>query len=402
MPTVPTSIVRSVHAQAQLGGRTLNDLVSATCTFGFDESVSSARITLRTNPGFGGYNDSVVLSMGAGNNNVVRFTGLRRDPGFDLAGGYVIEARGPLTLAAEYTNTEDPSLIGGLTIADLVGSPTSNGAPIIQAVLSKVGVGFNSISDNGVIFNTQGFDEEFIWSAGTDPQGLSDLQQPGQSALDYINEYCKVMAVYTSDSAPVGFYRIFETIGGVYCVLIGGRPRSSPDHVYTEGRDIISGTTRRSYPKGNSVLVTGYDFGDGGPDGNGGPEYFVVQSSNDVQGSRRVDAPPFHSRMIERSLDVDPGGGMSCQTVANALLADYNRETVSVQCRVFADDVIGPGQTILIQGPGGQPGNLGVGEKLWVRGLTVGFDANSDPAFYQDLDLLGGGPASDRTPGVPV
>lgn len=323
-----------------------------------------------------------------------RFTGLVRDYDRDIEGVTTIYANSPETRLAEYQNSDDPGFWGGLTVADLTGSSTATGSQLINAVLGIVGVsvGGGSINDNGVIFNSFGIEDPFIWAAGTDPNGLGDMQRPGETALDYINKICRVMGVSSG-----GFYRFFSTTGGdLYAFLIGGMPKGSPDFTFTEGVDFLSGKATRRYPAANAVLVTGYNFGDGGPDGAGSPEYFRLVNSNPFMSGATPFTYTFNSPLIERSNDSDPGGGMSCETVANAIMPDVNRQTVYLPGRLFTNALLGPGQTIQVQG--GPLGNMGViGENLWLQDLTVRFDGEG---ISQDVILIGGGVASTSTPPV--
>jgi hypothetical protein len=104
----------------------------------------------------------------------------------------------------------------------------------------------------------------------------------------------------------------------------------------------------------------------------------------------------FSSSFIEWALEADGGIGMNCERVGNALLQDLNRETVTATFRTPLDDLVKPGATMLVQGPGGQPDRLGIGEPLWVDEVTSGVDENG--MFYQDLTGTGGGLPDAHTP----
>jgi hypothetical protein len=90
---------------------------------------------------------------------------------------------------------------------------------------------------------------------------------------------------------------------------------------------------------------------------------------------------------------------MNAERVGNALLADWNRETVTAHFRTPLDLQILPGYTILVQGPGGQPMWLGIGENMWVDTVTTGMA--EDGEFYQDIDATGGGLPDQYTPQPP-
>jgi hypothetical protein len=334
-----------------------------------------------------------------------RFTGLVRDFDRDLEGITTVYANSVETRLTEYQNSDDPAFWGGLTIKDLTGSNTATGGQLINAILAKAGVsvGGGSIADNGVVFNTFGIEDPFILSAGTDPQGLGDMQGPGETLLDYINKICRVMAVFSGGIAPVGFYRFFSTTGGdLYSFLIGGRPRSAADFTFTEGVDFLRGKATRRYPAANAVLVTGFNYGDGGPDGNGGPEYFRLVNENPFMPPTRPYTYTFNSPLIERSKESDPGGGMSCEMIANAIMPDVDRQTVYLPATMFTSALLGPGQTIKVQGNlGGGPGYMGVGagDPLWLQDLTVRFNGEG---VSQDAIFIGGGTSDPSLAPPPV
>jgi hypothetical protein len=358
---------------------------SAEAHFSFLKSPATAALVVPTTISSLDHDQAVVWTL----DGDVRFTGLVRDYDRDLEAITTVYANSPDTLLDEYENSDDPSGWGGLSIFDLTGSWTATGSDLIKAVLDIVGVSYSSgnIGDNGATLNYFGSIEPYTWSAGVDSYGI--VTDAGETARDYINKICRVMAV-----ADVGFYRFFCTTGGdVYSYLIGGRPRSSPDFTFTEGIDFLRGKATRRFLQANTVLVTGFNWGDGGPFGNGGPEQFRSSPGSPARTYR------YNSPLIERSNDSDPGGGMSCETVANALLPDVFRDTVYLPATLFTSALLGPGQTILVQGTlGGEPGNMGVGEKLWLQDNTIRFD---DQGVTQECIFLGGG-VDDTTSTPPV
>jgi hypothetical protein len=123
---------------------------------------------------------------------------------------------------------------------------------------------------------------------------------------------------------------------------------------------------------------------------------FLGQSSNPFQPTTRSITHQFSSPLIEWGTEAEAGIGMNCERVGNALLADLNRETVSVRFRTGRDEIISPGMTILVRGPGGAPDLLGIGENLWVDEVTTG--VTEDQQFYQDIAATGGGTPDSATP----
>lgn len=396
MPTRRTAV------SAIFNGVSLPKILSASCTYSWKLSLPEATIYVPTNPfpGSQPYDQPVTLTMGAGN-NIQRFGGVFRKYNYALwprALGLVF--RGYLTRAAEYENTEGTLAYLGLSLHDLTGSDTPTDADVVKAVLTRCGVAYSAgaIGGTGVTWGSryaQG-QHNYVWRSGMSTSFLSGYGGVGQDGLDYIQEWDKVSAVYTSKTAAAGFYRTYETVNGIRRALIGGRPRGSIDLTFTEGIDIEqTATSGREYPIANAAYVQGADFGLVGanPVRNVNGSTFVGQSSNPFQPSTRPVTYQFSSPLIEWALEADGGIGMNCERVGNALLADLNRETVSAKFRTPRDVLITPGMTILVQGHGGQPDRLGIGEPLWVDQVTTGVDDRG--VFYQDVMATGGGLATD-------
>lgn len=352
------------------------------------------------------YDDAIVITMGAGN-NVARFIGLFRGFSYSLYQRAVgLRCFGYLVRAHEYENIAGTQEFGGLSLFDLTGTFTPTDEAVVRAVLTAAGVSYTSgnILGTGVTWGSRtGLDRRYVyvWRAAMMPGAnvvAIGYGGVGQKALDYIAEWDKVSAVYVDATHAAGFYRLYETVTGVYRSLIGGRPRNTVDFTFSEGVDIESnGIGTRDYPVANAAYVTGADFPNivgANPVRNVNGSTFVGQQSNPFQVyPGRTVTYEFSSPFIEWALEADGGAGMNCERVGNALLADLNRETVTAQFRTPRDDLIKPGHTMLVQGPGGQPDRLGIGEPLWVDSVVTGVDENG--MFYQDLTGTGGGLASD-------
>lgn len=355
------------------------------------------------------YDDEIEISMGAGN-NVVRFRGLFRKFTYSLFPRAVgLVCFGYLVRAHDYENIEGTPELGGLSLFDLVGSVTATDADVVQAVLTRVGITYTGgdIDGTGVTWGSRSdlHRYPYVWRAGMLP-GVEVVSTGyggvGQKALDYIQEWDKVSAVFVDATHASGFYRTYETVNGVFRALIGGRPRSSVDFTFSEGIDIEqNGVGTREYPMANAAYVTGADFpGIAGANPVRNVDFstgaFVGQSSNPFQPTSLPVTYEFSSPFIEWALESDAGIGMNCERVGNALLQDLNRETVTASFRTPIDVLIQPGHTILVQGPGGQPDRLGLGEPLWVDSVTTGVDESG--MFYQDIQGTGGGLADAYTP----
>jgi hypothetical protein len=406
---VPT---RKTYLAATLNGVALTKLHSAFCTYSWklNDGIPTATVYLKTSPGTQLYNQTLNLTMGAGN-NMLRFVGLLRGYSFALFPRAVgLTFQGRLVRAAEYQNHDSPTAVNGLLLIDLLGTPTGTDQAVVSAVLTKAAVtNVGTINGTGVTFGSRAPNTTFLWRAGTSTNPLIPMTAAGQTALDYIQQWDKASAVYTSNTAPLGFYRTYETVNGIRRALIGGRPRSTIDTgmTFSEGIDIeMRARTQRLYPIANACFVTGYDPGMGiGPVRNqafdvasgGNTGTFLGQSSNPFQTYPPVSVTrDYGSPFLEWGAESEAGIGMNGERVGNAVLPDWNRETVTAHFRTQRDLLITPGMTMLVQGPGGAPDRLGIGEPLWVDTVTTG--VAEDGEFYQDIDGTGGGLPDQWTP----
>jgi hypothetical protein len=353
------------------------------------------------------YDDNVVLTMGAGTNNVVRFNGLFRRFDYSLYPRMVgLVCFGHLVRAQQYENNDEGvGSPGGLDINDLAGAAATD-ATIVRAVLDHVpqlSYTAGNIGGTSTAWGTQITTlspSPFLWRNGQNPSIKVDIGGKGETALEYIQRIDAVSAIYTNSTSAAGFYRLYEQVGGtIRRALLGSRPRNTADFTFTEGVDIEQGSSSREFPLANRVYVQGFDYGKiGGPVNNLASS--TIQSSNPFMPSTEKHTYTFSSPLIERGLDADAGSGMSCEKIANALMLDVNRETVRCTFTTPLDYLIGPGSTVLAQAAGGIPDRLGIGENLWVthNDISVGEDGH----FSQQLQCLGGGLPDNYTSAPPI
>lgn len=387
--TGSSAIVRALTLQASVGSTPITNLLSARVSFGFDVRTSQATFVTATKPSCT-YDDVVTITLGAGTNDLARFVGLVRDFQYSQTPpGVTTVCKGWLTRADEYENTEDPQLVAGLTISDLVGTDTATSTDIVKAVLDRSGTPYDASNIDGTSTIYGDAFDPFIWRNGASDNPLIDLISGGETAIAYIERYDAIDAVFDSGAGTGGRYSTFETLpdvlsNTVFRTLIGGRPWATEDFTFTEGVDILNGQFERSISQTrNYFSVTGYDYGDGT-----GPVSFSLQDSNDFQPVTTKHTQRSSSPMIERGEDAEPGTGMSCETVANALSLEYNREIVKGWIDTYRDDALGIGQVHMVRTVSGLPGWLGVGEKLWVQSLDITID---DQGFTQRVAYIGGG-----------
>jgi hypothetical protein len=390
---------REVNVTASTAAVTVSNILSAQVSYGFDMRTSECRLVTPVKPDYT-YDDTLTVIMGAGN-NIVRFVGVIRDFLYQDGSAQVTTvARGYLTRAIEYENSEETAYqnwlgAGGSLIIDITGSPTATAGDIVMAVLDRANVPYTAanISDSGVVYGGGPDPLAFMWrSGGPGPNTVVTPQEQGESAQSYIERYDSIDAEITGTNAG-GRFRTFETLGGqVFRVRVGGRPQGTPDFTLTEGIDVLSGNFTRSISQTrNYFVVKGQPLGQGF-----GTCAFALQQENDFQPATTKHSYAFSSDMIERSNnDVSDEAlnnsltGMSCETLATALALEYNREVVTGWVETFRDDAFGIAQTHLVQGgPGGTVGALGLAENVWVQSLDISVD---ERGFTQRMSYLGGG-----------
>lgn len=361
--------VRTGYLVVTLNGSTLTSVRSARVSLGYDMAVSEASVVLAYEPASGSYDDEVVISMGAGNNNVVRFRGLLKSYDRTLFPRQItLVARGRLSRAAEFhnqysvaeTTARQSAGIPGVTALELLGASTATDEMLVYAALQRV-------DDLSV-------DPSNIGGTGTDLGGLPpDALAWGytESALAFVSKI---------DVASQG-YRTFESIGGtIFRVQISGWPSNDADFTFTEGEDITEGhSTRTILEQRDTARVDGYDYGIGAG--------IITFSTTPTSSPKEIQ---LQTSLAGRITSADTGPGFACEDIANYLLSEWDRELVKVTLTTPRDDVIGPGQTHLIDGFGaGVVGRLGVAEPLWVQRVDISVDERG--RFRQSMTYLGGG-----------
>jgi hypothetical protein len=401
----PRQVTVSASATGPVTGSiTIDNILSAQVSYGFDQRTGECRISTPIKPACT-YDDEITVTMGAGGPRddgttapIVRFVGLIRDFRYQQNPPSVeITAKGYLQRAIEYENFEETTVTawngaGGLILPDLVGTLTAHSADVVQAVLTKANVPFSAanVSGSAVLYGGGLNPSAFLWhSGGAAFHTMPMPQEQGETAMSYIERFDAIDAEISGPSTG-GRYRTFETVGGdVFRVRVGGRPQADPDFTLVEGRDVLSGNFTRSITQTRNYFVVKGQAAMG----NFGANVFVLQESNEFQPATSKHTYQFASDMIERqdngSTTQQPPTGMSCETLANALALEYNREIVSGYVETWRDDLFGVAQTHLVEGgPGGTIGGLGLAENVWVQSVTISVD---DRGFTQRLSYLGGG-----------
>ena len=372
---------------------------AATCSFGFDQRYAEATVQ-RTGGGAiaVSYWSEVEIRMGCtpGAGAATRFKGYVipvENRLYPIEG--TLHCRGYLYRASWVKNQD----VGGTRMADpAVGR--SDQAQVID-ILGKCAVPKTdaNIGGTGKLLGLHSVDTRnplapnpFVWQEGQD--GLSYIE-----ALDQIS---------VPDTAT-GAYRTFESLGGdVFRILVVTAPDATADFSFTEGVDVLEARINRD-PTGaaNRVTVTG------GPDPananlapgsatdinvsftwvcrhtttSGFAPYLPAGLPIPAGETFPIVATSFSSPMIEKSLRSDPHVSedvMSCQSVADYLLGEYNCVIDSLEVSTPRDDLLGPGQTIHLHSP-----RLALTDPTrhyWLQHLDIELDERG--AFTQRLRLV--------------
>jgi hypothetical protein len=360
---------------------------AATCSFGYDQRYAEARVLRAGGTGYPSdpaalpieYWSDVEIKMGATPATVeTRFRGWVVPLSNDLwpQQGTLI-CKGKLYLAEFVKNevTNGTNLSGaGAGMAD---------EDQVQAVLTQCGVSFTAgnILGTGHLLGSRFRD---LAAIGASPFGPFTPPTPfwwreGETGLSYIEQLDAI-------SVPVdysGRYRTFESLDGtVYRIKLSTQPAGTADFSFVEGTDILPGASIERDPSGaaNRVVVTGaphysglgsYQYTAKAPVGVLASPYIPSVVPVSADGYRQVSASPFSSLMIEKALIADTGDVVSCEQVANLLLAENNAVLDTLRVATPRDDLLGPGQTIAFTSP-----RLGIdaGERYWLQHLEVEVD----------------------------
>lgn len=368
----PLSRARVGYLSVTLNGTVLTNVRSARVSLGFDQAISEASVVLAAEPaGSGTYDDDVSISMGAGPNNVLRFSGLFKQYDRTLwPRSVTLIARGRLSKAAEFKNTYtiaeaaalQSSGIPGVTASELLGVATATDQTLVFAALQRV---------DGL-----DVDPANIGGTGTDLGGLPP------DALAWGYDETALSFIQKIDSSSQGF-RTFESIGGtIYRAQIAGWPGASgtEDFTFTEGLDISDGrSTRTILEQRDTARVDGYDYGIGAGT--------ITFSSTPTSNPKVIQ----FSTSLAGHINSGAGIGFACEDIANYLLSEWDRELVRITLTTPRDDVIGPGQTHLVTTASGIPDRFGTAEPMWVQHVEISVDEKG--RFRQTITYLGGGVA---------
>jgi hypothetical protein len=350
-----TATIRTVSCVVDFAAVTLTDVISARGQVTADGGWPTCSVFVTAKPGTGNEEDDLVVTAGAGN-NVIRFTGVvRRFRSSVYPKGIEMVGSGTLAYAAEWSPQED------MLFEDQFPSGAAD-EDIVQWVLDQVpNVSYTSgnIDGTGITLGVEA-PEAFDWKKGV-------------SAWQYIQEL---------DRASL--YRTYQQRDGtIRRVQMIGHPHDGTEDFTLAAVDVLDGSTgnRDTERTRNNVQVNGHDYGDGlGP---------VLGTSTATPITGTPDRwEVFTSGLIEDGNDEDGSplgmGGLDAQDIADAIIADVNKEFVEANVISWRDNTHGPGLTCLLD----MLDRLAIGENMWVQayGWEVG-----DNGWQVQYGLSGGG-----------
>jgi hypothetical protein len=351
--------VRTTSINVVVGGSSIDNVISATSSLGYDMNYGSAQIEVAGPPAPATYYDTVDIYVTVDGNTQHWFSGLLVQVEFNLfPRKTTMQCRGRMFMLEQFKmQGEINPADGAVFLDDITGGPASD-QTIVSQVIDTVGLSLNggTIGGTGTIMGTVA-PEEFGWKSG-------------ESALSYIQRI---------DSISLG-YRTFESTGGsIFRSQISSVPSGGTDYDFTEGLDIVEGKNTRSVTEAfNAVRVGGYAVGD-----YADPRVWYAEGSEAVVTGTQVYS--FNSPMIERRAESSPGQGISTEAVANYWLGEVNREIIKLSMTTPRNDDIGPGQIHQIN----NGTRLGISERLWVQRVDKTYAQSG--AVSQSITYIGGG-----------
>jgi hypothetical protein len=349
------AVQQRTYLLPELGGTPMYNALEATVDLDFERGVSQATIVFTEELDEWEHDMDVNVIMGAGTNNISRFSGVLWEPSWTLRPGrWSITCRGKLSRLETLRQTLRP----GQLAEDLTGTTTPTLGEYAQGLLDASGLDY----DPGNIS-----DDPSILLATVDPHPL--MWKHNFTLRQQFDELQKV---------SVG-RRLFESVGGeLYFFQIIGRPRNVADLEFTQGVDIFASTdsVRTIREAKNYISISGY--------------------AKDAIEANRItfeDWAPNDFQPEGVYYPAEPVQSEWVQTTAHAeALFDYwaqelSRELVRINYSTFRDDPIGPGQTHALLFPG-----VHVTEPAWCRGVSISVRGGK---FRQYVRGLAGGLPQD-------
>jgi hypothetical protein len=362
---------RQPYLQVAVDGTPLPDVLSASVRLSATGRIASATVEVTALPAGILPWAAVVITLGASQATAaVRFTGYFVAESTRLYPKSVtLNCQGKLAKAQLYENPAALDLSNGgagatdevlistlLYYCRLAGAWTPADAPTAMT----------GIGGTGKLLGTRAKDRAFSWFAGAS----------GISFIDVLDGVC------------LG-YRTYDTFDGtIRRTQLTTIPSATAVATFTEHVDILEATESATILQAsNRVAVQGFAGMQ-----NNAPISYTAQAANPYLvdgGVQWYVSSNLGSSTIEKQYATDAGNGLSCEEVANWLLAERNRYRETVELMTPRDDVIQPGDTIAVD----SPTRLGLASrKLWVDGVSIRIEEQG--AFSQAFTCLSGVPVT--------
>jgi len=363
-------IYRQPSLTVTVNGTPVTDVVSASVQLSLNAQIATAQVEVNVQPTILPY-DEVIITLGASAATAaVRFTGYFLELRRTLYPQRVtLLCSGKLVLASLHENETELDLSDGgtgatdevmvstlLYHAGLSGTWTPADAP----------TALTGIGGTGKTLGTVAKDAAFTWFAGASPMAF----------------------ITVLDGVCLG-YRTYDTFDGTIkrtqLVMIPGITSVA---TFTEHVDIaVAQGNRTILELSNRIVVTGFPGLDGAT-----PITYTAEASNpflQVSGVPWYVTSNLGTGTIERENTADAGDGLSCEEIANWLLAEKNRYREMVELTTPRDDLIAPGDTITVVAPT----RLGIdSQRYWVE--SVNCEITEEGAFSQTLRCMAAVPVT--------
>jgi hypothetical protein len=230
---------------------------------------------------------------------------------------------------------------------------------------------------------------------GWTPSGESSMSGIGGTGLLLGKTVAQGNSVFTWDTGSSGLsfiqkldgmclgYRTFETASGaIVRQQISAKPSNSPSATFYEHFDIYRASTIDTILEAkNRIKVNGWQ-----KNKENKKEDEVTATADAVNPylpSGWYVQQAISSGLIEKKMTADAGDGLSCEMVADWMLAELNVRRIRANFTTQRADNIAPGATIRIAATT----RLGIDQSFWVQ--EVACEVNRSNQFTQNLVCIG-------------
>lgn len=336
-----TTLHRSPALNVYVDGRLLPNVTGARVTRGFDQEMTTAQVTLSGNaPAWVKQGSQVAIRMGGTVATAYqRFFGYVGNVGSNLwTPSDTLDCGDALLFAKHFYPSSDVNLDG------------KTDEQIITIVFQTMGVPdalLTGIGGTGKIFSDDP-DTPLVW-----PRNM-----PAFAVIEEV------------DQASLGWKTRLDPGGAVSRTKVIELPTADPAFTFSEGTDILSGTSSFELPEpNNEVRVVG----------SGGIGSTVDDSGANTLTWHLNPAPPLVLPML-RYQEVS-ATALSTAEVALWLLGHLNQNLVTVNFVTFRDELLGPDMTILTDAT-----HLRLHTLFWLQNVVT--EVTQQGQFRQQVQLV--------------